>query len=65
MSLYHDLELMCSKIKHSPESVDLDQVRTLLRRSQDYIQRADELLDVATFPGPEVVRLLHECSEIE
>lgn len=34
MTLWNDLDAACSQIKHAPESVDLDHIRGLLRRSQ-------------------------------
>lgn len=42
-SLYMDIEAMCMTIKHAPESVDLYEVRSLLRRAQYAVDILDSL----------------------
>lgn len=60
MTLYSDCQQMIGAIKHCPDTVDLDDVRCLLRQVQDYCARVDEVLEHATvmLPGEQLGRLL-------
>lgn len=38
MHLHSELEALCGTIKHAPESVDLERVRALARRTQYFLE---------------------------
>jgi hypothetical protein len=59
--MYSDIEYMIGAIKFDPDLVNLDDVRALLRRCQDYILTLEELLETSTVPGTQVLHALRNC----
>lgn len=54
------LEGACSQIKHSPDTVDLDDMRDLLRRAQTRIRDLEEITRNALVRGIDVLALLNQ-----
>lgn len=48
MSLWHEMESMCSTAKHVPENIDPTELRQLLRRCQSMVEALEPMLNPQT-----------------